>query len=391
MIKLVLLFLCYVNINFSLISFEIIELTNNNTGPFNRGTPVFTCYPALNDIFPKCFAASGQYSDVNDTPNIFYNDVWRMDIDIETKTVNWTQLPFDNPPQTSAGGFFQYWKKNVTAFSWTAGINFFNATSFQIFCDGSQIVTYDYQNLRFEVTQPIGNYWKNISSGACGKYKDDVYCFGGFNCTNFDQPLLWTKYNIPTNTLTQLNSAGLANIQPRTSNTLTCIKSESKCILGEGENVILGKINQWAIYSIKSDSWISFNSSSQPINLKYVKPDISENWKIYDGNYKVKSNKKMFMSAGDNGTTGDQGLTNTIRYLALFDYDTLQFNPQPIDDLFTIKQQSLSAIPFALSDDNDDNDDNENICRYFVEWGGREQNTQVPFHYPNTPVLYKVC
>jgi hypothetical protein len=169
------------------ITIDIQILYQNNTGPVNRSRPVLTCYPPLqHEIFPKCFVASGVWNAPDSFPEIFYNDVWRMNIDLNTNTVQWVQLPFENPPIVSQGGYHSHWKKNLTAFSWTAGLNYFDVDAFSGICISDQIMTYDYQNLRYEVTTPINAVdYMNMSSAAFDRYNGVVYSFGGYNCSDF--------------------------------------------------------------------------------------------------------------------------------------------------------------------------------------------------------------
>jgi len=342
----------------------------------------------------------------------FYRDLWRMDIDVITLTVNWTQIfNASELPLVAQGGFHQFWKKNVTAFSWTAGLNVFDPAAFTASCIGSEIITYDYSTNRFETIVPNGaDAWRNMSSAGCGKFGDDVYCYGGFNCTDFSEPKLFTKYHIPTNTLQQLSPTGIDTILARTENSVTCITTQKKCLIGSGQLIEGGTVDQWNYYDITTNSFEFPVFANQPTRIEYLSPDITEIWNITGGNYTVLDNEEMLVTGGDN-TSFRLLSSNTLRYLAKINYHSNTFKQIPTCFLFTIKGEYLRSIPIIYQAGDPVGDDSliadtvatsstvDNIsnfvynrnCSLFVEYGGKEQNQQITFHYPNAVVLYSFC
>jgi len=260
---------------------------------------------------------------------------------------------------------------------------------FSVTCISDEIITYDYKNLRFEITIPEGaEHWKNTSIGSCSRYLDDIYCFGGINCTAFtDDHLLWTKYNLKTNTISRLNSTGIENVLSRELASITCIEKKKKCILGSGQAIAGGTIDQWVDYDIKKDELIILNPRNKPTNLQYISPDVSETWKIEDSDFKVLQNGPILMSGGDNASHILLS-SDTIRYVAEFNSKQEIFIQEETDDLFTIKGQVLKNIPRLTKDDIIDETED---CYHFIEYAGKEQNEMTPFHYINEVVLYKVC
>jgi hypothetical protein len=365
-------------------------LHQNNTGPQNRSRPVLECYPAYQDQFPKCIVASGALTNEDDLPIVFHNDIWRMDIDLDTKTVEWRQLPFENPPIESQGLFHQFWKKNITAISITAGLNFFDPNEFAAICTGDRIVTYDFSNERFELTTPVGGGWGNLSSGACGRYKNDVYCWSGLNCLTFEEESSWTKYNIPTNTLTHLCSENLESMIPRDSPSVTCIEKEKRCLIGSGHLISGGTVDDWNFYDIQDDAFIFFEPRNKPINIQYISPDIAQTWVIKNNNFKIVDQKNILLIGGDNAS-GILESSDTIRYVGEFNRHSLKFKEFETEDLFTIKQSYLRNIPKIRENEDLDIEYDVNACNFFIEYGGYEHNNQVPFHYPNQVVLYTLC
>jgi hypothetical protein len=336
--------------------------------------------------------ASGLTVGEDDIPHIFHGDVWQMNIDLSTLTVSWESLPFENPPLVSQGGFHQFWRKNLTAFSWTAGLNRFNFTEFTGTCIGDQILTYDYKSRNFEITIPNGfPHWYNMSSGACGRFDQDIYCWGGFNCSTFEEPLLFTRYNIKENLLWDLSTAiGLDQMIPRDNPSVTCIEKEKKCLIGSGHLLAGGTVDEWNFYDIQTNSFQFIESKNKPTNIEYLSPDISQVWKIENHDFKVIEDKEILVTGGDNSSGTLLG-SNTIRYLAQIDYK-LQFSIQtPTNNLFTIKQQYLKNIPVVIKEKIDFKDKKRMDCSYFIEYGGKEQNEEVPYHYPNQVVLYTIC
>jgi len=130
------------------------------------------------------------------------------------------------------------------------------------------------------------------------------------------------------------------------------------------------------------------NPENKPTNLQYICPDVAETWKIGSRrNIKVLKNGPIIMSGGDNASHVLLS-SDTIRYLAEFNYKKEKFIQEETGDLFTIKGQVLKNIPkLKTSHIIDESDD----CHYFVEYAGKEQNEITPFHYINEVVLYKVC
>jgi len=248
-------------------------------------------------------------------------------------------------------------------------------------------------NLRFEIINNFGESWRNITSGSCGRYKDDIYCFGGFNCTNLkDNFTLWTRYNLKENLLVNLNSKNLENVIPREQCSVTCITEKKNCLIGAGQLLEGGTIDQWAYYNIEKDKFKVLNPKNKPTNIQYLSPDIAETWELENNpnGYKVINNGPILLTGGDNSSHALLS-SDTIRYLAKFNYQgRIGFKEYPTDDLFTIKGQFLRNIPkFKNNDNRKENVDD--LCDYFVEYGGKEQNPQVPFHYINQVVLYKIC
>jgi len=390
---------------------DIQILFQNNTGPQNRSRPVLTCYPALKDeVFQKCFVASGVYNDPSAIPTTFYNDVWRMDIDLKTKTVQWEQLPFVDPPLVSQGGYHSHWKKNLTAFSWTAGLNFFTFSPFAGICISDQIMTYDYQNLRYEVTTPINAVdYMNMSSAAFDRYDGVVYSFGGYNCSDFFQePQLWTRYNIADNRIETPNPSGLSKVLKRDSATLNCIKQDKKCILGSGPLIEGGTTDEWVVYDIEQDQFLFPNFTNQPHDMEYISGDTADVWEIENGDFKVKHSGLLPMIGGSIAN-GQLLNANTVSYLSILDYNDYTFKNYSTGNLFTIKDEWLRNIPvFKTKEKNycqtvnyqdegcaqyincPDTDRIKN-CHYFIEFGGKELNEQVPSTYPNAVVLYTIC
>jgi len=129
--------------------------------------------------------------------------------------------------------------------------------------------------------------------------------------------------------------------------------------------------------------------------LQYISPDIAEIWKEdnhADSGYKVIHEGPLIMTGGDNASHAIL-TSNTVRYLAQFEYkqaEDANFIQYPTDDLFTIKGQVLKNIP-KLKRNDDNIIESRDHCSYFVEYGGKEQNNAVPFHYLNEVVLFKVC
>jgi len=192
--------------------------------------------------------------------------------------------------------------------------------------------------------------------------------------------------------LIDLNSKNIENVLPRDQSSVTCIKEEKKCLIGSGQLLEGGTVDQWIFYNIGKDSFTILNPENKPTNIQYISPDVVETWESNrDNGYKVIDNGPILLTGGDNASHVLLS-SDTIRYLAEFNYDdTIEFIEYPTDDLFTIKGQLLRNIPkFINNDDNliENIDDN---CDYFVEFGGKEQNPQVPFHYINEVVLYKIC
>jgi hypothetical protein len=347
---------------------------------------------------------------VEDLPTIFFNDIWRMDIDLTTNTVNWVQQPFVNPPIESQGLFHQFWRKNATAFSYTAGLNLFNFAEFDATCNGERIVTYDYLNQRFELTTPIGGSWGSMCSGACGRYKDDIYCFSGFSCDTFQELPLWTKYNINTNVYTVLNSEGLENLTPRDSSSVTCIENEKRCLIGSGHLISGGTVDQWAFYSIEDDEFTFLDPENKPENLEYLSPDIAQTWKIKNNlSFKVVQEDNILIIGGDNAS-GAIATADTIRYVATFDRDEIEFEEAPHGTLFGIKQSYLRNVPTVKEEEEEEEEqaqqaeptepveqveyisiEETDFCDYFIEYGGYEHNPSIPLHYPNEVVLYRIC
>jgi len=379
---------------------EIIILHQNNTGPVNRSRPVLICYPPIqNETFSKCFIAAGATTE-EDLPVTFFNDVWKMNIDLTTNTVNWEQQPFENPPIESQGLFHQFWRKNSTAFSWTAGLNLFNFSEFDATCHGDRILTYDYLSQRFELTTPIGGSWGSICSGACGRYKDDIYCFSGFSCDTFTELPLWTKYNVNTNQYTVLNSQGLENLTPRDSSSVTCIEKEKRCLIGSGHLISGGTVDQWAYYSIKDDSFTFLEPENKPVSLEYLSPDIAQTWKIKKNlNFKVFKEDNILIIGGDNAS-GSLASSDTIRYLATFNRDQIKFKEWPAGSHFGIKQNYVRNVPTVKKNNGVEEEvdgaeevdiEETDFCDYFIEYGGYEHNATIPLHYPNEVVLYRIC
>jgi hypothetical protein len=318
-----------------------------------------------------------------------------MNIDIHTKTVEWVEQPFINPPPETRGVFHQFWKHNLTAFSMTAGLN---QLSFPLSasCGGSRIVTYDYVNQQYEITTPGGGNWGSIAGGACGRYKDDVYCYGGFSCSNFKDSQSWTKYNIPMNIFTRLDSTRLGSMVARSMSSVTCFENKQFCLIGSGNSAAGGTRDQWDIYDIDDDEFDFITSANKPQNIEYLTPDNHEIWRINNGDFEVaKDIRKLLVIGGDNAS-GAIGTSNTVRYVAEYDVNSKRFNKLEVD-LFTIKQQYFRNIPsIRCQGDNPgyecEEEDDEDDCSYFVEFGGFEQNADVTLlTYPNKVVLYKWC
>jgi len=319
-----------------------------------------------------------------------------MNFDINTMTVSWQELPFQNAPFLTKGGFHKYWRHNLTAFSWTAGLNDFDLNFFNGTCISDQIITYDYQNLRFEITIPEGaEIWKNTSLSSCSRYVDDIYCFGGINCTDFtDNHLLWTKYNIISNTITKLNSTGIEDVLSRELGSITCIDDEKKCLIGAGQAIAAGTVDQWVFYNIRKDKFIILDPQDKPTNLQYISPDVAETWKLIDekSDFEVIKNGPLLMTGGDNASHILLS-SDTIRYIAGFQYKNEEkFKVYPSNNLFTIKGQVLKNIPKLRHYHYPENNVlDEEQCSYFIEYGGKEQNEVTHFHYINQPVLFTVC
>lgn len=390
---------------------EIQILSQNNTGPQNRSRPVLTCYPALHgEAFPKCFVASGLYIPASNVPELFFNDVWRMNIDLKTNTVEWEQLPFVNPPLVSQGGYHSHWKKNLTAFSWTAGLNEFIISPFSGTCISDQIITYDYVNLRFELTTPLNaEAYMNMSSAGFTRYEDVVYSFGGFNCTTFKEPQLFTKYDLKENSIEVLDSSGLSEVLKRDDPTLNCIKEKKKCILGTGPLIEGGTTDQWVVYDIQTGQFLFPNFTNQAHDLEYMSGDTADEWIINHGDYKVVHSGVLPITGGSLAS-GHLESANTIRYLSILDYNSYTFTNYSTGSLFTIKDEWLRNIPKIKSKQdiyceyvdyedeeecaqyiNDESDGKKKNCHSFIEYGGKEQNPVTPFNYPNQVVHYKIC
>jgi hypothetical protein len=395
-------------------SFEAFILTPNNTGipnwagPSGRARPVLMCYPAYPDgPFPKCFVVSGSLSDP--FPHVFYNDIWRMNIDINTKTVQW--IPLHNStelPYETRGIFHQSWKHNATAFSVTAGLN---DLSFTATCSGQNIITYDYINQRYETTVPIGGNWNNLAGGACGRYKDDVYCFGGFDCNTLEDSNSWTKYNIPMSSWWDLSgtTTNHGSVSGRSMSSVTCFEDKQFCVIGSGNSIFGGTKDDWVMYDRDNNIFIP-RGSNHPVGIEYLTPDNSETWRINDnGEFQVVNDKrKMLVVGGDQASGTIEGASETIRYVAEFNVNgngnnNWKFHPitptMPIagQSLFTIKQEYLRNIPRVRCDSNtqgkpcDVNSENDDKCSYFIEFGGWEENSSVSRRYPDSVVLYKWC
>jgi hypothetical protein len=270
---------------------------------------------------------------------------------------------------------------------------FFNSANFDIICSGDNIVTYDFENLRFEITKPNGFTWRNISNGVCGRYKDDIYCWSGLNCTNFQEVRLWTRYNIPTNTLYNLSSEGLINVRPRDSASVTCIESKGKCLIGAGHVLpspeLCGALDDWEFYDVELDKFESLDPKKKPLNMEYITPDISRTWNITNNDFVVVEEGDILLIGGDNSSCSIPS-SDSVRYLATFDYDKIKFKEYKTGDLFTIKQQKMKNIP-KIIDNNNQEDESKKNCNYWIEYGGFEHNPEVPEHVPNEVVLYKLC
>jgi len=373
----------------SALDIDYFILTQNNTGPQFRSRPVLQCYPAHLTNYPRCFVASGANFSTSNTIGNFFNDVWEMAIDIDSRTVSWHKLGGVAPSEAS-GAFHQFWKYNLTAIAMVAGLNGFTPVGFPV-CQSNNIVVYDFVNQAYQLITPINSYiWTNFTAGACGVYESNVYCFGGFNCTNFtDIPRMWTRYNMKTNTLTLLNSTGLSNVPARHHSSVICIHEEGRCIIGSGDLFAGGTLDQWLSYDIASDTITILNTTNTPQNTQYISIDSAQVWKVYTNNtYAVVNDKKKMLLIGGDNASGISGTSNTIRYLGQFNRNNLKFKKFDSTGLYTIKQEYLKNIPKVRHNDNDD--DNE-TCFHWIEFGGFEENASTPLTYPNKVVLYESC
>jgi len=347
------------------------------------------------DTFFKCFVASGATSDP--LPHIFYNDIWRMNIDIYTLSVSWDQQPLPNPPDETQGVFLQFWKHNLTAFSMTAGLNTFSVMPFSATCAGTRIATYDYVNQRLELTTPIGGSWGFMAGGACGRYQDDVYCFGGFSCATFQDIKPWTKYNIPTNTFSNLASTNLGDMTARSMSSVTCFEDKEFCIIGSGNSAAGGTIDEWDMYLRDDDKFVFPVSSNTPVGIEYLTPDNPETWIINDGDFVVVQDKRKMLVVGGDQASGAINTSNTIRYVAEYNVNSHKFDEITtvnVTELFTIKQEYFRNIPKIRCQGDEEEGvqcDDDDECSYFIEYAGFEENPNVALHYPNEVVLYKWC
>jgi len=199
---------------------------------------------------------------------------------------------------------------------------------------------------------------------------------------------------------------------PKDETSVTCITTQRKCLIGSGQLIEGGTVDQWSYYDISTNSFEFPLIQNQPSGIEYLTPDISEIWNVTGGNYTVLDNQEMLVTGGDNAS--DVLLSsNTIRYLAKFNYHSQTFNQIPTCFLFSIKGEYLRSIPIiyqpgdpigaesefadnsnlALSStvDNISNFVYNSNCNLFVEYAGKEQNAQITFHYPNAVVLYSFC
>lgn len=360
-------------------TYDFTILSQNNTGPTDRSRPVLLCYPAVgSEVFPKCFVAGGVTLSEDSFPVAFYCDVWRADIDLNTQTVQWTQLE-STAPSAACGGFHQFWRNNLTSFSYVAGLNGFGSSGFQ--CNGTTIVTYDFVSQSFELTVPNGGNWGTMAAGGCDRYLDDVYCFGGFDCSTFQDTNSWTKYNIPTNTFSVLNTANLSSLPARHHASLNCIEKSGVCVIGSGDKFTGGTVDQWTYYDVEDDQFIFFEPKDKQTNTQYLSADIAQVWKIVNGDFVVfRESNKMLVVGGDNATGSG---SDTIRYVGVYNLNSRKFKEKDADGLFTIKQEYLSNIPQIKGETTD--------CDYFIEYGGSESNEEVAYHYVNQVVLHQVC
>jgi len=153
-----------------------------------------------------------------------------------------------------------------------------------------------------------------------------------------------------------------------------------------------GTVDQWNYYHIKSNAFEFLEPlKNKPRNIEYLTPDIVEYWKIHaDGRYSIIDNAEILLTGGDNAS-GMALNANTLRYLAQFKYHGReQFKEYDTGSLFTIKDEYFRNIPIVVEKD-DDESMYKSACKYFIEYAGKEQNTKVPFHYPNQIVLYTIC
>jgi len=271
-------------------------------------------------------------------------------------------------------------------------------------------MTYDFENLRYEVTTPknAANY-RNMSSAAFDRYNGDVYSFGGFNCSDFFQePQLWTRYNIEENSIEVLNPKNLSKVLKRDSATLNCIEQEKKCILGSGPLIEGGTTDEWVVYDIKRDEFLFPNFTNQPHSMEYISGDTADVWEKQDGDYKV-THSGLLPMIGGSIANGQLLNADTSSYLAILNYNSYTFTNYSTGNLFTIKDEWLRNIPVFKTSQrqhcetvnyqdagcaqyiNSPEQDRRNNCNYWIEFGGKEENAQVPSTYPNAVVLYKIC
>jgi hypothetical protein len=371
------------------IDYSYVILAQNNTGPRDRARPVLQCYPAINEPFAKCIVASGiRNAENNVVPQGFYNDIWRMNIDLTTLSVQWEQLENETTlPIYSKGGYHLQWRKNATALSFTAALNDL-LPPFNPQCNGDKLFTYDFKNRRYELTTPTGGNWANLAAGGCDRIGKDVYCFGGFNCTSISDTRFWSVYNIETNTFQLLNSANLASVDPRHHPEVSCNADKKTCYIATGDQ-FTGLTDQWVMYDKDHDEFeTDLDPKNKPIHEQHIAIQAANTWKILsDGDFKVIDTEKDILMVGG----GVPDVFTTLKDIRLYRTKSNKFVNLTAECLFEAEYQKISHIPRIFNDDHHDEGNNDNECENFIQFGGQITTPQEPFRMLNEVVLHRLC
>ena len=384
-------------------SVEFMIPSQNNTGPQNRSEPIWLCYPVPSDPNRPICVLGGGYTSVEDIPTIFFSDIWKATLDLNTLTVSWEQLPFNVP--NSIGAFPQYWRKNSTAFTWTGGLTSFSLTTGSGKCDDSILYTYDFVNQRYETTFVGNNMWQNVTNGACGQIGNDVYCYGGINCTHpFSGDLkTWTVFDIETNVFQNLNSAGLNATQARAEHSVTCYAADGYCLIGHGNIVTGGTIDNYTLYEVKENELEAVQVKNDYQGILDLFPAVGQVWKINSQNnggvdFKVIKNG-FTLVIGGGLAIGHVGLSGVTRIVSLLLPKTNGNIPHHFvskafltGGLFNVTDERIDNIPRLK--DHDYSILGQNIskkCDIFMEYSGSTNPVGDVEVYTNEPVFYKVC